>query len=75
MQHTMVISEEELDILNELLHAELAESRTEHRHTDDHEYRDRIRRRIQTIERFLQKVDVTMVSAGALNPDGRFKSP
>ncbi|MBN1943806.1 MAG: hypothetical protein JW849_10985 [Phycisphaerae bacterium] len=75
MQHTMVISEEELDILNDLLHAELGESRTEYRHTDDHEYRERIQRRIQTVERFLQKVDVARVYAGTLDPSGRFITP
>ncbi|MBN1554377.1 MAG: hypothetical protein JXA11_06505 [Phycisphaerae bacterium] len=75
MQHTMVISEEELDILNDLLHAELGESRTEYRHTDDREYRDRIQRRIETMERFLQKVDVARVYAGALDSSGRFVSP
>jgi hypothetical protein len=65
MQHTMVVSEEELEILNQLLHSELGESRTELRRTDDHEYREKIRRRIQTAERFLQKVDLALASAGA----------
>lgn len=75
MQHTMVISEEELDVLNDMLHAELAESRTELRHTDDRDYREKIQRRIQTLERFLQKVDVTRVYAGAFNTEGRFVTP
>lgn len=75
MQHTMVISDEELEVLGELLHTELAESRTEYRHTDDHAYRERIRRRIQTAERFLQKVDVTMVSASTHSPESHFSTP
>lgn len=57
--HALMLSEEELYVLDGLLHSELAESRHELRHTDDRNYRDQIRHRIQLERDILRKISST----------------
>jgi gamma-glutamyl-gamma-aminobutyrate hydrolase PuuD len=54
-----MLSEEELFVLDGLLHSELAESRQELRHTDDRNYREQVRHRICLEEGILRKISST----------------
>jgi hypothetical protein len=57
--HPLLLSEEELYVLDGLLHSELAESRQELRHTDDHNYREQVKHRIQLERAILKKISST----------------
>jgi len=56
MQHTIALSEEELEVLERLLDADVSTSRTELRRTDDRHYRQELRRRFEIIQGLLEKV-------------------
>ncbi len=54
--YPLMLNEEELFILDGLLHSELAESRHELHHTDDRNYRDQVRHRIRLEHGILEKI-------------------
>lgn len=57
--YPLMLSEEELFVLDGLLHSELTESRHELRHTDDRNYREQIRHRIRLERGILEKINAT----------------
>jgi hypothetical protein len=68
MSHVVRFSDEELDLLAEMVSGEIASSRQEFRHTDDREYRTRVSLRIECCRDLLRRIQ------GAIDQTGQYES-
>lgn len=58
MQHALLFTDEEIEVLNAVMNADLADSRIELRHTRNPEFRARIRNRIEVEKQILDKAEL-----------------
>ena len=57
MKHSLQLNDEEMAALNSLLRQEVQETRVELHHTDDRQYRQEVRHRLDILERLLGRAD------------------
>ena len=63
MNHTLVLDDKELTVLGEMLRSELVDSRIELRHTDDHDFRIQVQRRMDTEQSIADKIEILLSSS------------
>lgn len=68
MTHVLRFSDEELEVLAEIVNGEMSSSRQEYRHTDDREYRTRVSLRIDACRRILDRLQ------SAIDQTGQYES-
>jgi hypothetical protein len=68
MTHVLRFSDEELEVLAEIVNGEISSSRQEYRHTDDREYRTRVNLRIDACRRILDRLQ------SAIDQTGQYES-
>ncbi|MCD4823888.1 MAG: hypothetical protein K8S55_04730 [Phycisphaerae bacterium] len=57
MQHMMTLSDQEIEVLDGLLHAEVSDARIELRRTSNYKFRAVVQHRIDMEERILDKIE------------------
>lgn len=64
MHHTMILTDEELEVLQQVVSSEISESRTELRHTKARDFRARVQRHIEVTQQISDKIGFLCAGMG-----------